>query len=321
MRFRAFPKLPTALADASAASTDGDWIALEKIHGAQLVVGIDDSDAIFFGKRKAWLSDTDSFFGWQLVRHELARGVRSVKRELTRGNRVADGQDVVLYGELFGGAYPEVEGVRNVPALTPVQTGIAYAPDLRFAVFAILTAAADEHDGTLLSVTDTLRTADLAELITPPVVGRGSREELQRLPERYPSRVARAMGLPSVAGNTAEGFVAFRDKASSLASLFAYKRKIPEMREVTFDESVPFAPDQRRTVAELIELLPLVVNRARVESARSKVGADDHDAFLDELVLDVQIDMAEALPTSIRSLDAEALEELADAIKRLARLT
>jgi hypothetical protein len=43
--------------------------------------------------------------------------------------------------------------------------------------------------------------------------------------------------------------------------------------------------------------------------------------LLDELVLDVQIDMAEALPTSIRSLDAEALEELADAIKRLARLT
>ena len=70
MEFLPFPKIATGAGGAKA-STAGLWVAQEKIHGAQLVIGVEGGQA-FFGKRKAWLADGDAFFGWQLLRRELA---------------------------------------------------------------------------------------------------------------------------------------------------------------------------------------------------------------------------------------------------------
>jgi len=61
VRFRQFPKLSeVAPADAPA----GEWVAFEKVHGAQLVLGRGADGAVRFGKRKAWLADEEPFFGW-----------------------------------------------------------------------------------------------------------------------------------------------------------------------------------------------------------------------------------------------------------------
>ena len=60
--FLTFPKMPCR------GESDGPvWVALEKIHGAQLVIDVD-ADDVRFGKRKEWLADGDPFFGWQLLR-------------------------------------------------------------------------------------------------------------------------------------------------------------------------------------------------------------------------------------------------------------
>lgn len=98
-------------------SKAGVWVALEKIHGAQVVIGVTE-DEIRFGKRKAWLQATDPFFGWQLLRSELEVAARALHRAM--GLRAAT---LSIYGELFGGAYPHSE-VAAVPGMAPVQTGI-----------------------------------------------------------------------------------------------------------------------------------------------------------------------------------------------------
>ncbi|MEM6926290.1 MAG: RNA ligase, partial [Myxococcota bacterium] len=76
MNFRTYPKLPRR-PEASGATVGGTWVALEKVHGAQLVVSVT-ADEVRFGKRKAWLTDDDAFFGWRLVRTELAARARSL---------------------------------------------------------------------------------------------------------------------------------------------------------------------------------------------------------------------------------------------------
>ncbi|XXX78339.1 RNA ligase family protein [Sorangium sp. So ce134] len=93
MEFLPCPKMPCL-----GASDAPTWVALEKIHGAQLAIGVD-AAGVRFGKRKEWLRDEDPFFGWQLLRASL--------RDAARAAFAAVGAErLVLYGELFGGGYP-----------------------------------------------------------------------------------------------------------------------------------------------------------------------------------------------------------------------
>jgi hypothetical protein len=209
-----------------------------------------------------------------------------------------------------------------VPALgafTPVQTGIWYAADLRFALFGVLITAREQGGGVLLGATDVGRLAEEVGLLSPPVLGRGSRAEVLALPERFPTRVPGLLGLPSIEGNVAEGFVVWLDRPTAFDSPAACKRKIPEMREAEFDGSEAFAPDRVLPAAELLAIVPRLVNRARLESAGSKVGFHDEAALLDEVELDVLIDLEAALPMTMRSLADEEERSLAMAIRTSAR--
>jgi Rnl2 family RNA ligase len=315
MRFRMFPKLHGALPDGA---PEGPYVALEKVHGAQLVVGLDTQGGISIGKRKAWLAADDAFFGWQLLRPELERAALNLRLSLRATGLAPPEAEIVLYGELFGGGYPH----RAVPALgafTPVQTGIWYAADLRFALFGVLITAREQGGGVLLGATDVGRLAEEVGLLSPPVLGRGSRAEVLALPERFPTRVPGLLGLPSIEGNVAEGFVVWLDRPTAFDSPAACKRKIPEMREAEFDGSEAFAPDRVLPAAELLAIVPRLVNRARLESAGSKVGFHDEAALLDEVELDVLIDLEAALPMTMRSLADEEERSLAMAIRTSAR--
>jgi hypothetical protein len=67
------------------------------------------------------------------------------------------------------------------------------------------------------------------------------------------------------------------------------KRKISEFDDAKFDESAAWSPG-RLTLAELLEWVDRLVNAARMQSARSKVG-ENRGAILDEILLDVAIDL------------------------------
>lgn len=315
MRFRMFPKLHSALPDGA---PEGPYVALEKIHGAQLVVGVDAKEGVAIGKRKAWLGAEEPFFGWQILRGELERAAARVRDSL-RGEGVASaGSEVVLYGELFGGGYPH-PAVKSLGALTAVQTGIWYAPDLRVALFGVLVAAPEEGGGTLLGPSQVARLAEEAGLLSPPVLGRGSRAEVLSLGYRFPTRVPGLLGLPPIDGNVAEGFVMSLDRPGSFDAPMACKRKIPEMREAEFDGSEAFAPERVLPIGEILALVPRMVNRARLESARSKVGPDDEGALIDEVDLDVRVDLEAALPAAMRAMGGEEEEVLTGAIRMRAR--
>lgn len=293
--FLPFPKMPCrGSADASV------WVALEKIHGAHLLVDVD-AKTVRFGKRKGWLQENEPFFGWQLLRS----GLRETAREAFD---LLDARRVVLYGELFGGGYPHPQ----VPdrGLAPVQTGVWYAPDLRWALFEV------RADDDYLSWSECASLASAIGVVTPPLVARGTRAQIEALPDRFPSRVAFSLGLPPLGdGNLAEGMVIKPDVRMAVPTYHASKRKIAEMREARFDESQPWNPERPMDLPALAGWAEKLTNGPRLASAASKVGRDDATALADEVVLDVLLDLEEAFPGAMSALEHEGWAALESAIR------
>ena len=301
MRFRPFPKLPRG---ATHDGTGGPWIALEKLHGAQLVVGVD-ADSIRFGKRKAWLRDDDPFFGWRLIANEVAERARALAR-------AAGAPQVTIYGELCGGAYPHPD-VDAIEGIGPVQVGVFYAADLVWVPFDVLLTQDDADQGVLASFTDLSAWASTADLILPDVLARGPRAAMAAVELPFDTRLPARLGLPPLDGNVAEGIVARPDRTMAADSRPAYKRKLARFDDAAYLASAPFDPTLSE--AALVAWGVRLVGPSRVASARSKVGIDPQH-IIEEIVLDVGIDLEATFPAAVAAADVDALFA---AIRRAAR--
>lgn len=302
MDHRPYPRIQGSLPNLSASR----WIATEKVHGANLVVATDGRD-VRVGKRKAWLRDDDAFFGWQLLRPSLARAAVTLWRALGAPRVLR------LHGELYGGAYPH-EDVAPVPGNTPVQTGIWYSPDVRFSLFDV---QVDGDDGGVFIAHHALEALAAEHGIEAvPVLGRGTRGELDALPVRFATRVPALHGLPPIAGNVAEGYVLKADAQMAAATRPAVKRKIAEFDEGRFDDGAAWDPDVVLSLDALRTRAASLMNAARVAIARSKVGTDA-DAVSEEAALDALVDLEAAFPRAMSALDEAELDALrADLTRR-----
>lgn len=307
MRFRMFPKIPTHRG-APPRPMSGPWVALEKLHGGQLVVA-SDGDAVHVGKRKAWLAADEPFFGWQLLAGELAAAMRVIARETAA-------KQTVVYGELIGGGYPHPE-VPAVPGLSPVQTGIWYTPALAWVAFDVLVAAGDDDEGELLAHRELEVLAEAAGLRTPPRLARGTRAELEHVEVRFPTRVPALLGLPPLLDNLAEGVVFKPDARCAAADRPVIKRKLPEFDDERFREAEAWDPGLLGEDA-FLAWVDRLVQPARLASARSKVGADPA-AIVDEVALDVAIDLGLAFHDAWERLPADAQERVLACARAQAR--
>lgn len=287
----------------------GPWVALEKIHGAQMLIAVA-GEQVRFGKRKAWLADDDPFFGWQLVRAQLAELARAAAGRI--GAPI-----VVFYGELFGGGYPHPD-VAAAPGLQPVQTGIWYAPELRWAAFDALVARDDDDDGELLAYGELAELSRETGMMVPPLVRSGPRPHVEAAPTRFVTRVPGLLGLPAVADNFAEGLVVRPDARARPGQRPTYKRKIAEFDEQKFQEAEAWDANQRPDLAALCGWAERLTNPARVASAASKWGRHDRETILDEVELDVLIDLAAAFPAVARAPSAADEAALRATIRRAA---
>jgi Rnl2 family RNA ligase len=290
MEHMTYPRITTG-----GAAVGGDWVATEKIHGGQLVLGYD-GGALHVGKRKAWLRPDEAFFGWQLLRDRFQLAVEAA---LDRG-----GAAVRIFGELYGGAYPHPD-VPAAPGMAPVQTGVWYSPTVRYALFDVLRHAEPGDEGRFLPYAEVAAVATAAGLDVVPLLARGTRTSLDAVPVRFPTRVPHLLGLPELDGNLAEGVVLRPDALMAPADRPVRKLKIAEFDERRFSASRKWDPWLHLSPAELREIATTMVNGPRLASARSKVGPDAGAARLDEVTLDVMVDLAEAFPAAMGALDAE----------------
>ncbi|GII01376.1 RNA ligase family protein [Planobispora takensis] len=309
MHHLAYPKIPVIGSPGTAAvRSHREWVATEKLHGAQMVIAYDGRN-LSVGKRKAWLREDEPFFGWQLLRSAFAGAGEAA---LTRG-----GAAVRVYGELYGGHYPH-PGVPPAPGAAPVQTGVWYSPEIRFALFDVLRHEDPDDPGVFLPYADVAAIAAEAGLDVVPLLARGGLPEIDALPVRFPTRLPRALGLPDLPGNLAEGLVLRPDAPLAPAHRPALKRKIEEFDEQRFDRSRPWDPHVFLTFEELSRIAHAMVNEPRLAGARSKVGPSAIEALLDEVVLDVMVELSMAFPAAVTAL-GEDESRLQAAVRGAAR--
>lgn len=279
-----FPSFPRVATQNHGTVTRGLLLATEKVHGAQLV--LEAGRAVRFGKRKAWLADDEPFFGRQLLRASLTESALTI--------RAALGEDAILYGELFGGAYPHPE-VTPIPGLQAVQTGVWYSPQLHWALF-------DVRVGDSFLAYDVVdRLAAEAGVMRVPFIAKGTVAELESLPTRAPTRIPAALGLPPLPENIAEGLVIKPLAARGVNDAAPLKRKIAEFSEGRFDESSSFQDVGALGLEALWAHAQRCFTPGRLASARSKVGTDA-TALREEIVFDVLLDLALAFPHSFARL-------------------
>ena len=272
MQHRGFPKIAGPGEHPGAAPPGGPWVALEKVHGAQMVIAVD-GEGVHFGKRKAWLRHDEPFFGWQLLRAPLTIAAHAARARLAVDT-------VVLYGELYGGAYPHPD-VPAVPGLAPVQTGIWYAPDLRYAVFDVLVASGAQDEGEFLAHREVVALAREIGLDSPPVLHSGPRSACLMVPVRQPTRVPLARGLPELAGNLAEGVVLKPDARARPSTRIVYKQKIAEFDEQRFAEAEAWDADQRLDLPALLAHARRMLERfsGRTHQVLTAVAVHDGSTF------------------------------------------
>src|ERR1700722_17206386 len=170
-----------------------EWIALEKAHGPHFAV-VCDAVGVRRAKRRELLAQDDAldgFFGvsriWLALAVGAARFASAVRAEYGGGADDGEVMTVTIYGELAGGRYPHPD-VPSVPGIDPVQTGVWYAPDLRWLLFDV---AIDAPEGRCWVADQTLRdAAAAAELVCVPVLARGPLAKLHELPSAFPSMVS-----------------------------------------------------------------------------------------------------------------------------------
>jgi hypothetical protein len=250
-------------------SPGGDWVVLEKVHGAQLVAGADERN-VYIGKRKAWLEPNEPFFGWQRLRCDIENTASSVRERLGCAT-------VRMYGELCGEA---------------VQTGVDYGPNLRVLWFDTIV-----DDKEFISYSELVKVlAGVGKVV--PMIRRGPRTSLD-VPVRYNTLVPGGSGV-------AEGWVKKPDRRMLVGEHYSLKQKIPEFDELdnVFDQSVAFDPDAPVPFEHLLRWARLMVNEPRLASARSKVGTDNHRVS-EEVVIDVLCDLASTWPKAMEELTDE----------------
>ncbi|WP_031152713.1 RNA ligase family protein [Streptomyces xanthophaeus] len=329
-----YPKIPANRRLGEARGRD--WVAHEKVHGANFAVVCDASGA-HPAKRRELLGEAglDDFFGVGRIWPALAVAATRCARALRERHGAGASAVVTLYGELAGGHYPH-HAVPPVPGAEPVQTGVWYAPDLLWLPFDATVADADPgwgsdagsdaHAGSdadvdadsLVWVADrTLRAAaGAAGLHCAPLLGEGPVARLQELPVEFPTRLPALLGLPALPGNLAEGLVVkpageFRGAARPMA-----KFKQPAFAEdERFDGSRPYqAPPEGAAGVPgwLLAHGTALLTPARAASAVSKLGPRTPAG---ELAAEIARDAAEEAAETLGGMDGAEHRALEEALR------
>ncbi|MBC7804802.1 MAG: RNA ligase [Akkermansiaceae bacterium] len=257
------------------------WAVTEKIHGANFcfaVVG----GKVRGANRRRLLEDDEPFFGWQAVRDTLAPRLQEVASRITSEGGAEEA--VFIYGELFGGGYPHPE-VKPTPGVAPVQTGIWYAPDIRFAAFDIAVG-----DGAARRYMDwekarALLTGASVPCLTPLRIG--TYEQATDYPIRFDSTIPATLGLPPLppGSNLAEGVVVRPVREIITRGAGGRVRPLLKVKIAEFAEDKRFHEAQRwqeqsdtnREAGEPLDRLKWEaycrVTQNRLDAALSKTGA------------------------------------------------
>lgn len=258
----------TALRIEAAETEPLEWIVEEKIHGANFAV-YTDGHSVRFARRRGFLKKNESFFNHARAFTEdfCDRFVDAVRHRSRTGSPT---ETLIVYGEIYGGAYPG----QDSRGIKPVQQGVFYHPDIQFAAFDVVA------DGVYLDYDDAAALLDAANIPRVPELRRYDRlEDALKTDESFQSTIApRVHRLMELDDNPAEGVVI---KSSRPLRTDAGERVIFKKKRANFSDRKTSAEGRCEKAdgsgdesGDVLETLRSMITSARVSSARSKLGID-----------------------------------------------
>lgn len=290
VKFRRYESIVNASAlepEELAARADLPCVVMEKIHGCNMSVVVARSVPGFdLAKRNSLLGNDRAFMGlnkmpedFWLPHERLLRDVLGMHPEATQA---------VLFGELYGGFYPDEDGSATIAKAKPIQREILYCNERRFAAFDV---CVDDAVPLPFDVLQALCAKHGVELV--PVLATGlTFADAVRFPTHAPTTIPSTLGLPPIPErvNLMEGIVV---RALGPGHAWRVKVKNDDFK----DEAIRRhrLKGRREDGANLVVRAPEAKRYmvpARVTSALSKAG---DGASADKLTTMIAIDVLREL--------------------------
>jgi RNA ligase. len=177
---------------------DLEYVVQEKVHGANLSFITNGKD-IISAKRTELITDDENFYNSKYVQHKYESKVIQLYKLISE--KYSDVKQVTIFGELFGGIYPQ-PNVEKVNTAVFVQKGVYYCPDNDFYAFDILINSDQYLDN------DTINNLfESVGFLYAKTIFRGSLNDCLEYPNNFKSKISEWFNLPDLQQNICEGVV------------------------------------------------------------------------------------------------------------------
>ena len=307
-------------------SNKSKWVVTEKVHGSNFAIYYMDGE-IHFSKRNDILKEHEWFYNYQLIKDKLIRNIKKIAEFINHNN-------VILYGELFGGWYPEnnkdwtgpenarinAKGISIVPFEDrAIQEGIYYTPNIEYMVFDI--GVVNNNEINFMEYHKMEECIKQTELFYSKPLMIGTFEKVQQYNIDCNSTIPEQLGqlpLPKCT-NIAEGIVIkplnahfIKDKdGNNIRCLIKIKNK-------KFLEVVD-SFDMEEATKSYKFILSQLINQNRFQSVISKIGKlteENKDTVLNEYVEDVWTDFYQ----NFAHITISDFEKANEYVKQIARV-
>ncbi|MDR2802032.1 MAG: hypothetical protein LBB31_02305, partial [Prevotellaceae bacterium] len=215
------------------------YVIQEKVHGANCSF-VTDGQSVQFAKRTGLIEPGEAFYDYEELLERYRERVIRLFQQIKA--KYADTENMLVYGEMFGGKYPHPD-VQNVPGVLNIQKGVYYCPTHEFYGFDIFVTGPDSKK--YFSVNETNTFFEDAGILYAKTLFQGTLDECLAYPNDFPSHIAGWLGLPPVEGNICEGVVirpaepAFLSNGSRILlknknSKFAEKKAVKKRQPALF---------------------------------------------------------------------------------------
>jgi Rnl2 family RNA ligase len=283
-----YDKISSTGSKAAKSDKKHPWCATEKVHGANFSIYVWSSGQIKCAKRTGFIEDGESFFGHFEVIERYRNGILALSNLLFEQYRSAT---VVLFGELFGGAYPDCQ---TTPPRAPVQTGVWYCPHLEFMLFDICINESPHSESMVyLPFSTTIDLGNRFGLFCSEPLFIGPLNEALAYPSRFPSTIPARLDCPplSSTANIAEGIVV---RMYDMKHACGSNRGTTKVKVSDFSENdAPPPTSSSSDLHHLTQWIKSMVNPNRIESAVSKIGRPGEGSNAQKIVDEVLRDLRE----------------------------
>ena len=253
----------------SHAPSGARFVVQEKVHGSNCSF-LCDGQEIQFAKRTAVVGEKEDFYQWQELAERYRECIFKVFGMLKE--RFPDLISIIVYGEMFGGAYPHKE-VKRIGAMSAIQKGVYYCPGHDFYGFDIYVYTPD--NAFYLDVDSVNRIFREADIFFAETLYEGSLDECLNYPNASPSKIYKHFDLPEIEDNICEGIVIRPKQPLYIPN---GSRIIIKSKNARFAEKkgIRHAPKVPRVIAEevaaLFALAEDYFTEPRLDNVKSHIG-------------------------------------------------